>query len=198
MGAFFAGENIKGHGVGDAGDEVADVGGSGEFWHRPAVGDPAHVFGKVIGFAFLEGFLCGMREHPVAYVDGEVGNGIDAGVPRKALMGTGGRFGFGNPSLLELPEKIVYGSLLVYWIFRHGCALRAGLDFVDWPLDLIVRLLGIIIGKGQWSEDSAQGSGGIGDVVCVIFNVSCEIAENYCVIFYANCDGEFIYELDGG
>ena len=70
--------------------------------------------------------------------------------------------------------------------------------FVDWPLDLIVRFLGVIIGKGQGTGDRGQGSDGIGDVSCVIFNVSCEIAENYCVIFYANCDGEFIDELDGG
>ena len=77
--------------------------------------------------------------------------------------------------------------------------------FVDWPLDLIVRFLGVIIGKeqgsgnrGQGTGDRGQGSDGIGDVVCVIFYVGCAIAENYCVIFYADCDGEFIDELDEG
>ena len=71
--------------------------------------------------------------------------------------------------------------------------LRAGLDFVDWPLDSIVRLWVVIIGKRLGAGNSGQGAGGIGDVVCVIFYVSCAIAENYCVIFYADCDGEFIW-----
>ena len=102
---FVAGDDPHGHAVNDAGDEISDVVGSGEFGKSCAEGDFPLFFCNFGGFAFLQGLLRGFRKHVVAEVDGEVSHRVGADVAAEARDDLGRRLWVGGSRFFELAKQ---------------------------------------------------------------------------------------------
>jgi len=86
--------------VGDAGDEVADVVGSGELGHVAAVAEATGLMGSVGITMLFKKLLSHLPVHSAAYVDGEVGRGIDSSELGGSFEESGQRFDFGIAQML--------------------------------------------------------------------------------------------------
>lgn len=103
-GSFCAGEDADGHGVGDAGDEVADVARAGELGKSGAESELAEFLGELSRFSFLESLLHGIRESFVAEFDGQIARRVFADVATETLDDLGGRLRIGSLCFIEFNE----------------------------------------------------------------------------------------------
>ena len=123
---FRTGDDVQEHGIANAGDQVTDVAGAREFGHGGEVGELTGLPDLGVGFPLLHGLGC--RGGKAFFTDrnGQVGHGIDAGVPVHLSEGLASGHGLGHSRVVDHLGDFHPGLQRVIGICRHVCGLRVG------------------------------------------------------------------------